>query len=91
MKYYETYPQIPEHMRQSLWRYANDHCPVGSFLTAVLEHDLFEAASRADSTNVHLLKDYVQLIYNELPMGCHGSPEKVKLWLDKREEEPAGV
>ncbi len=86
MTYYETYPQIPEHMRQSLWRYVNGYYPVGDFLTAVLVHDLFESVARADDTNVNLLKDYVMLIYNEMPMGCHGSPEKVDLWLAKRND-----
>ena len=50
-------------------------------MRVVLENDLTEAIGRADEENILILKDIVGYIFNELPMTCWGSKEKVKAWL----------
>ncbi len=77
---------IPRHMAEKLTGYVLGHQPVGDFLTAVLENNLLQAACRADHINEHLLKAYVQVLYNEAPSTCWGSPEKVAQWLDLSED-----
>lgn len=69
-------------VKASLDRYANEHCPTGGFLQAVLENNLMEAMGRADDFNRVALFDICSYIYNHLPVACHGSPEKVKRWLN---------
>jgi hypothetical protein len=62
---------------QSLQLYAEHGCEPGSFLRAVLENDLFEAVSRADSEAASSLPDIVRYIYNNIPMGIWGSRHNV--------------
>jgi hypothetical protein len=76
----EKYPNIPVATLEGLERYVRTGCPTGSFLRAVLSHELFEAVSRADNNNQRSLVDLVKLIYNDCPIGCHGSEAKVDLW-----------
>lgn len=80
---YPDYPSIPDRMQESIWLYANEHEPVGGFLTAVFAHDLFLAVGRADAVNIDLLREYVRLIQWELPGTCHGSLCAVNDWLNK--------
>lgn len=75
---------IPQSIIEGLDRYAKHYIPTGGFLRAVLEHDLFEAVGRADLGNQMALAEIVIYIYNELPVGCHGSKEKVDAWLARR-------
>jgi len=71
---------IPEHMHSAVISYVVDHLQPGGFLTAVLENNLMEAASRADSTNIQHLENYARLLYN-LPRNCWGDPSVVDKWL----------
>jgi hypothetical protein len=68
---------------ESLDRYVNHGIEPGSFLRAVLENDLMEAFGRADIENRATLFEICEYVYNELPFSCHGSPAKVKAWLDR--------
>lgn len=72
---------IPEDIRRGLERYVKERIPTGHFLRAVLENDLTEAFGRADLDNREALFDIVQYVYNELPMTCWGSKDKVNEWL----------
>ena len=74
------YPNIPETTLEGLARFVDTGCPTSSFLKAVLSHDLFEAVNRADNNNQKALVDLVKLIYNDTPIGCHGSADKVETW-----------
>jgi len=65
----------------SLKRYRDDRIPTGGFLAAVLSNDLKQACGRADSDNRETLVDIVTWIYNEMPSGAWGSPERVRDWL----------
>jgi len=79
-----TYYQIPAHMREALDQYARQKCPVGGFLTALLENNFMEAVGRADHHNLMILPSYAAYIYNEMPHNCHGSPAIVAAWLASR-------
>jgi len=74
---------IPRRMMEGLRRYIEGHCPVGDFLTAVLENNLSEAVGRADDENASNLAAYIGYLYNEAPSQCWGSPEKVSAWLSE--------
>ena len=72
---------VPRSLVPGLVGYAVDRCPVGSFLTAVLENNLVEAVLRADNVNRLKLREIVGFISDELPSACWGSPTKVDAWL----------
>jgi len=79
--------RIPPQIKVALDRWANMEGGVGDFLTAVLENNLMEAVGRADHINKQLLPEICMYVYNEMPSTCHGSPEKVKLWLEAMAEK----
>jgi len=84
---YIDYSIIPEYMVDSIKRYLEAGIKPGDFLTAVLENNLTESFARADSINqIHML-DWVKFLCSELPLGCWGSREKVKNWIDKKRKE----
>ena len=68
-------------IKDALDRYAQDRCPTGGFLRAVLENDLMEAIGSADEGNLMCLHEICSYVYNHIPFNCHGSPEKVQAWL----------
>ncbi len=74
---------VPEHDIEGMVSYIVEGRPMGGFLTAVFSNDLMEAYCRADDENTKGLSEVVGFIYNYAPTECHGSPEKVRLWLKK--------
>lgn len=72
---------IPHYMCDAVRRYVDQGIPPGYFLTAVLENNLVEAYHRADDTNIDYMHNWVRFVYNNLPAGCWGSPEKVQNWI----------
>jgi hypothetical protein len=78
---------LPDNLMKSLHRYIIERCPTGDFLRAVLSNNLFEACGRADKSSIAALHAIVGFIYNHAPSNCHGSPEKVKAWLNPESEE----
>lgn len=74
---------IPERTASSMLRYALHGVPTGGFLEAVLSNNLVESFGRADEGNRKALFAIVQAMYNVLPNGCWGSPEKVSTWLSR--------
>ena len=72
---------VPGHMIEGLSAYVMEGRPIGSFLTAVLENKFLEVHKRADSVNLLSLHEIAMAVYNEIPSGCHGSPEKVEAWI----------
>jgi hypothetical protein len=73
---------IPETTLSAIERYVQRGIPVGSFLQAVIRHDLFEAVGRADESNLHALREIVMLFYNYTPGSCHGSKAHYQAWID---------
>lgn len=72
---------IPSHMTDAIKLYVLHGIPPGSFLTAVLSNDLFEAVGRADDANQQALVGWVLFLYNYVPSGCKGSPEHYREWI----------
>lgn len=77
------YTRIPSLTIEGLVNYIDHGLPPGSYLTAVLESNLFEAMGRADDGNAASLQDLVRLIYNHAPAGSWGSAEAVGHWLSR--------
>ncbi len=71
---------IPPYMHRSLVRYILLGESPGSFLTALLEGDLFAALAYADSTNIRILHQYGNFLYNNTPRACFGNPDNVQQW-----------
>lgn len=80
------YAYIPEDMRDAMIRYVEDRIPPGHFLTAVITNNLVDAVGRADARNLTLLKQYVQWFYNVAPSACYGSVQKMKSWVEAKNE-----
>lgn len=72
---------IPDHMRGGIERYVLHGVPMGHFGTALLSNDFMGAANRADSENLACLGQWAQFLYNYVPNGCKGSPERVSEWI----------
>ena len=81
------YSLIPDYMRRSVKAYLEEGIKPGSFLTAILENNLTESIARADSVNLANLINWARFLYDELPMGCWGSKEKVKKWIEIKQLE----
>ena len=67
--------------KDSIKRYVEHGVPTGGFLQSVLANDLMEAMGRADMTSRLNLFEICSYVYNEVPIACHGSYEKVEAWL----------
>ncbi len=76
------YAGIPEITLGALTRYVEQGIPPGSFLTAVLKNDLFDAMSRADMNNRYALHTICMYIYNKIPSTAWGNEERVSAWIE---------
>jgi expansin (peptidoglycan-binding protein) len=74
--------RIRPDMVDALQRYVTKGYRPGSFLTAVLAHDLQEACMRADDDNLANIPAYAAYLYNEIPGNCHGSYTIVDRWVE---------
>lgn len=72
---------------EDILNYVNEGYPPGDFLYAVLTNNLKEAFGRADSNNREYMFQIVSFLWNHVPSGCWGSPEKVKAWLDFKRQQ----
>lgn len=64
---------------EGLQMYLYEGVPMGGFLQAVMNNDLFQAVGRADSENRESLYAIVQLIYNEFPNAARNYDEWLSL------------
>jgi hypothetical protein len=85
------YSKIKPKTIAGIRRYADLHCPTGSFLYAVLSNDLKEAVACADAENITTLPEIVCYCYNEIPYNCWGSLDKVQAWLNMRSNDSRQV
>ena len=74
--------EIPELTLGGLGRYIDHGIPPGSFLRAVLEHDLFAAVAAADVHNMAALCAIVVRVYSRAPSMCHGKGGQVERWIE---------
>ncbi len=87
---------IPERIKEAIDRHAQEGCPCGDFVTAVLENNLMEAFSRADDENEIKMGEIIRYCYNEIPGNCWGNKERVRAWREqglrsRAEKEKAGA
>lgn len=68
---------------ESLENYRDYGIPTGDFLSAVLTNDLLRAVHHGDYENLRDLVEIVRYLYNDFPIDCWGSKEKVKAWIEK--------
>ncbi len=80
------FKKIPDRTMAALKRYVEHRIQPGHFLTAVLENNLMESLGRADEDNRAAIFEICMYIYNEIPGLCHGSPERVRNWLEPERE-----
>ena len=82
-KYYE----LPAHLVTSMAYYIVQGRPLGDFLRACVSNDFKEACGRADSRNIHVLKEIAIFIVQEMPYPCQGSAAKYDAWLVHKAQE----
>lgn len=78
---------IPMHTARALANYIEEGLPTGGFLHAILTNNLMQSFGRADFENSSHMREIVMFIYNDAPMGCHGSEENVLKWKGLKERE----
>jgi len=71
---------IPAHMHSGVKNWVKYGVPGGGFLTKMLEHDIYNAAGKADLDNQAALMGWIRFMYNELPGACHGSRQACDEW-----------
>lgn len=73
--------RLPEHLRDGVREYVLRGRGVGSFLTAVIKNQFFDAVVHADDTidKEHLVV-IAKVFYNDTPRLCWGSPEQMRTW-----------
>lgn len=76
---------VPAHMMLSIQRYIHKKIKPGDFLTAVICNNLSEAVGRADAENLLNLPAFASFFYNESPLICWGSKNKMNAWLKAEE------
>lgn len=81
------YSKIPSLVMNNLLAYVQGQEAPGGFLYAVLSNNLFQAVARADKEMKPLIPLLVQYIHWEVPGGCHGSPEQIKAWMQKKDKQ----
>jgi len=77
------YGLLPEHDREGARLYVEEGILPGSFLSACFANELVEALGCADEKNRFAIFDICSWLYNEVPMGCRGSREKMRVWCDQ--------
>ena len=74
---------LPDYMVGGVVRYVLHGIKPGSFLTAVIDGDLFMALRKADDTNQQSLPQYARFFWNYAPSECFGSVNKRSEWVKK--------
>ena len=76
-----VFVRVIQHMRSGARLYIEEGIPPGSFLTAMLENNLSEAAMRADETNAKRLPDFADWMMWDIPSRAWGSKQEVEDWI----------
>lgn len=78
--------RISDHMLDALECYVRDHIKPGGFLCAVISNDLCDTITRADDNNLANLPAFTAYLYNEAPQRSWGSPERLKAWINDKQQ-----
>jgi len=81
------YGDVPPITLRALVNYVERRVQVGDFLEGMLTNDLHKAISHADKDNLSAIRSIYLFIYNRMPMLCHGSPENMKAWYAREDED----
>jgi len=68
----------------ALTRYLVHHQEPTPFIRAVLVGDLLEVARQGNREELADLPELIAWIYRRAPMACWGTPERVRMWLDRQ-------
>lgn len=78
---------IPEYMQPSIDLWVQHGLPhpnaMGSFLRAVLVHDLIGAVRHGDDTNRASLVNWATYLYSDVPSLAHGSMDRLLAWHER--------
>ena len=91
MPLHPNYSKLPSHIQKGVQRYIEHGVKPGDFLTAVICNDLKESFARADETNIERMFDIVSFFYNEAPLWCWGSPERMKNWIENKKSDSSSI
>lgn len=75
-----NYSGLPEHMRKGARRYVEEGVLPGDFMQAVICNKPIGSFRCTDDINAARILDIVRFWYNEAPMGCWGSEERMIAW-----------
>ena len=78
--------ELPDKLRASLDRYAEEGADPGGFLSHFLSGDLFRACLYADD-DAAFLPIVACYIHQELRSECHGSKAKVAAWIASKQQQ----
>ena len=78
------YGRLPPHIRGGVKRYIEEYIPPGDFLQAVICNKLKESFMYADDINIDRMFSIVNFFYNDAPLICWGSEERMNNWLRRR-------
>lgn len=71
---------IPDHMVEGVKNWVEYGWFPGSFLTKMLEHDIYDAVWCADNVNEGSIANWVKFLEWYMPSQCHGNEERVRDW-----------
>ena len=71
---------LPLYMKEGVRLYVFNGIIPGSFLRSVLENNLTESFSNADSNNLERIAEWAEFLIWNIPSECWGSREKVVKW-----------
>jgi len=74
---------IPGHMHQAVRDWIEHGWLPGSFLQAMLEHDVYDAVFRADNWNEGKIAEWCKFLCWYVPSACHGNEENVRDWFNR--------
>lgn len=79
--YYFREFYIPDRIMEELEAYIQHGVLPGDFLMCIVSNDLMGAVQAADDENIRNLPAYCDYLYNKTPVNCHGSLEKMEIWM----------
>lgn len=82
---------VPEEIKEALDNYLNYGQNPGSFGMSVLHNNLSESVYHADHIEKAFLGNIIGYVYNSFPPEAWGSVEKVRAWMDLKQQELANI
>ena len=81
--YLENIDILPDYMHEAMIAWIETGRMPGNFLSSLLSNNLFLTFHHADQTNLAMIGDYINYLYNYTPGECWGSPDKVRAWKER--------